>query len=444
MPELTQEKIDALKASKVIGIIGLGDMGLLYARRFSQAGWKVIGCDREDLYVSIKEKYSDEGFEILKNGHYVSRMADYIIYSVEAENIGKIVSLYGPSTKFGSIVGGQTSCKEPEIKAFEDNLPQDISIVSIHSLHGPKVDPTGQPLVLIRHRASDELFQFVDSLVSCLKSKHVYLSAEEHDRITADTQAVTHAAFLSMGVAWKQTDQYPWTTPKWIGGIENAKINISLRIFANKWHVYAGLAITNPSAHKQILQYSRSVTELFTLMIQGRKNELHDRLMTAKEYVFKHISDHDLLLDDNVLQKYSLNKEPPGGKQPNSHLSLLAIVDSWYKLGIVPYDHIICSTPLFRIFLGVTEYLFCTPGLLEECIEVAADNKEFRHDDLEFTIAAGNWSKIVSFGNYELYKKEFEETQRFFQPMLADANAVGNEMIKHILQRVRDKESQKI
>ena len=54
-------------------------------------------------------------------------------------------------------------------------------------------------------------------------------------------------------------------------GIENAKINISLRIFSNKWHVYAGLAITNPSAHDQVLQYSKSTTELFTLMIQGKR-----------------------------------------------------------------------------------------------------------------------------------------------------------------------------
>ena len=46
-------------------------------------------------------------------------------------------------------------------------------------------------------------------------------------------------------------NQYPWETPRWIGVFENAKINISLRIFSNKWHVYAGLAITNPSAHDQ-------------------------------------------------------------------------------------------------------------------------------------------------------------------------------------------------
>ncbi len=53
------------------------------------------------------------------------------------------------ATKQGAIVGGQTSCKAPEIAAFEKHIPEDVDIVSCHSLHGPYVDPRGQPLVRI-------------------------------------------------------------------------------------------------------------------------------------------------------------------------------------------------------------------------------------------------------------------------------------------------------
>lgn len=444
MTVLSDAEIAKLRETKKIGIIGLGDMGLLYARRFSEAGWNVCGCDREERYEELKESMASvlPEVEIYKNGFYVSRTADYIIYSVEAENIEKIVSLYGPATKVNAIVGGQTSCKSPEISSFEKHLPSDIEIVSVHSLHGPRVDTTGQPLVLIQHRASDKSFDFVESLMSCLRSKHVYLTYEEHDKITADTQAVTHAAFLSMGVAWHNSHQYPWETPKWTGGIENAKINISMRIFSNKWHVYAGLAITNPSAHKQITQYAISCEEIFTMMIQGKRDELFQRIMSAKQKVFGHLrKDHQLLLDDDLLQQYSLAKNPPGGHQRNSHLSLLSIVDSWSQLGIVPYDHIICSTPLFRIFLGVSEYLFCTPGLLEDCITVAIEDMTFRQDDLQFTMASREWANVVSYGDFNLYRAKFENTQAFFQHMFPEATKMGNEMIKTILQRVKDREA---
>ena len=251
----------------------------------------------------------------------------------------------------GAIVGGQTSCKAPEIAAFERHLPKDVEIVSCHSLHGPGVNPHGQPLVLIQHRASDTSFALVERILSCFGSKQVKLTAAAHDRITADTQAVTHAAFLSMGGAWAANKQFPWEIPRYVGGIENVKINITLRIYSNKWHVYAGLAILNPSAQKQIKQYAESVTELFKLMLGGHREELRERIEAARKAVFGHM-DHregegELLLEDELLNRFSLGEKPAQAERvKNNHLSLLAMVDCWWKLGIVPYDHMICSTPV--------------------------------------------------------------------------------------------------
>jgi len=51
------------------------------------------------------------------------------------------------ATKVGAIVAGQTSVKAPERIAFEQHLPEDVHIVSCHSMHGPTVPTKGQPLV---------------------------------------------------------------------------------------------------------------------------------------------------------------------------------------------------------------------------------------------------------------------------------------------------------
>lgn len=285
----------------------------------------------------------------------MSRISDWIIYSVEAELISRVVAEYGPSTKVGAIVGGQTSCKAPELAAFEKYLPEDVEIVSCHSLHGPAVDPRGQPLVIIQHRASQRSVDLCVEILSCLHSKVVFLSGERHDRITADTQAVTHAAFLSMGSAWAANNQFPWEINRYVGGIENVKINIMMRIYSNKWHVYAGLAILNPAAKQQIRQYAASVTELYKLMLGGHRQELADRIKSAGAAVFKLDTDeHNLLLSDDLLDRFSLSKGPKE-KTPNNHLSLLAIVDTWWKLGIVPYDHMICSTPVGGLATVATE-----------------------------------------------------------------------------------------
>lgn len=415
----------------------------------------------------------------MRNGHLVSRESDYIIYSVEAAVIGHVVKEYGPcmltstrvnavclvvlaltsmpATKMNAIVGGQTSCKAPEIAALEEHLPADVDIVPCHSLHGPNVDPKGQPLVrssrsdhqhshspilmqvLIKHRASDDSFTKVETVLRCLNSTHVYLTAREHDRITADTQAVTHAAFLSMGKAWHAMQQFPWEGARYVGGIENVKINLTMRIYSARWHVYAGLAILNPEARKQITQYARSTTELYKLMLEGKHEELRRRVYAARERVFGHEDSTKWapvpLLKDDLLDRFSLGKKPEEGKAlPNNHLSLLAMVDCWSALGIVPYDHMICSTPLFRLWLGVTESLFRHPERLDEAVKIAVEDNTFRSDDLEFTFAARGWAECVSLGHFDTWRERFLETQTFFEPRFTEANQIGNAMIKAVLE----------
>ncbi|KAI1399683.1 prephenate dehydrogenase [Hypoxylon fuscum] len=427
----------------IVGIIGMGDMGKMYARRLSDAGWRIMACDKEDQYDKLCEEFaSRSNIQILRNGHLVSRASDYIIYSVEAAAIDRVVAEYGPSTKLGAIVGGQTSCKDPEIKAFETHLPEDVDIVSCHSLHGPRVDTTDQPLVLIKHRASDDSFNKVETVLRCLHSKHVYLSAHDHDRITADTQAVTHAAFLSMGKAWHSMKQFPWEGARYVGGIENVKINLTMRIYSQKWHVYAGLAILNPEARKQIDQYAKSVTELYKLMLGGHLDELRARVLRAKDKVFGR--EHEPkwaalpLLQDSVLDQFSLgvvdsSKQP----LPNNHLSLLAMVDCWSALGIVPYDHMICSTPLFRLWLGVTEHLFRDPGRLDDALRIAVHDNTFRSDDLEFTFAARGWAECVGLGHFDTWRERFVVTQKFFEPRFPGAIDVGTAMVKAVLESTK-------
>ncbi|KAJ5273070.1 hypothetical protein N7478_008195 [Penicillium angulare] len=391
------------KENASIGIIGMGDMGKMYAQRLSDAGWRINACDRLENYESLQHEFaSKQGVTIFPNGHLVSRISDFILYSVEAGVIDRVVSEYGPCM-------------------FRTRLAQAKQTLG---------------LVIIQHRASDESVRFVEEILSSFGSKHVYLTGEMHDRITADTQAVTHAAFLSMGTAWQANQQFPWEMSRWVGGIENVKINITLRIYANKWHVYAGLAILNPAAKEQIRQYSESVTDLYKLMIGGHREELKRRVKAACASVFKEGTEgQDLLLKDEVLDRFSLSNRSREASPPNSHLSLLAIVDCWSKLGIVPYDHMICSTPLFRLWLGVTEYLFRNSELLEEALDTAIDDNTFRSDDLEFTFAARAWSDCVSFGDFESYRDRFERIAQYFAPRFPEAATLGNEMMKTILEK---------
>lgn len=165
-----------------------------------------------------------------------------------------------------------------------------------------------------------------------------------------------------MGEAWHCEGQYPWERARWVSGIEVVKVNIALRIYSAKWHVYAGLAILNPAAQVQIKQFARSCTELFKLMTGGHEKELSERVWAAREKVFGWKRDEDghdeerrpILLSDEMLDQFSLGtKDKSAPEEPNSHLSLLAMVDCWAKLGINPLEHLeVAGTPVFMLWIG--------------------------------------------------------------------------------------------
>ena len=131
-------------------------MGKLFAKTWADQGFEIIGCDKEENKEALLEEFQAyTTVRITTSGVEVSRLCDFILYSVETSRIHEVVAAYGPSTKFGAIVAGQTSVKAPEIAAFEKYLPKDVHIITLHSLHGPNVHPVGQKIVQIVHRCTD-------------------------------------------------------------------------------------------------------------------------------------------------------------------------------------------------------------------------------------------------------------------------------------------------
>jgi prephenate dehydrogenase (NADP+) len=415
-----------------IGIIGGGDMGRLYAREFSKAGYEVNICDLPGKKSILEQQLQGVKVNVLDDGIVVSRRSDLIIYSVEAENIRKAVEAYAASTKTNAIVAGQTSIKIPEIEAFEKFLPADVNIVTCHSLHGPSLSPRGQSLVLINHRSTKDAYARTYSAFEKLGSNIIEMSDyKQHDRVTADTQAVTHVGFESMGTAWKNAGFFPWENTAYLGGIDNVKILMTLRIYSGKSHIYAGLAIMNPYARQQVSQYAKSESELFKMMIQEDESNFRRRLADAADYVFSD-KGRQILLDDELMGEFGLGIISQEKRKPNSHLSLLAMVDAWHQMKVNPYDNLICQTPPFRLRLGIVEYLFRNKVMLEESINAALFDKGIRGDDLEFHSAVREWSSLIENSDMPGYKNQFEQAQKFFMDKIPEGKKKSEELIRRL------------
>ncbi|RRN76894.1 prephenate dehydrogenase, partial [Pseudoxanthomonas sp. SGD-10] len=374
-----------------IGIIGLGDMGKLYAVKFAEKGFQVFGCDLPEKQDSLTAELAPYGVRVLTDGKEVSKIADFLFYAVEAEKISEVVASCALYTKKNAIVTGMTSVKTPEIEAFERYLPKETSLIITHSLHGPAFPTKGQKLIVAPHRISSETYQLAFDVLSALESEIIELEDfHQHDRIMADTQALTHMGFESMGTAWKNAGYYPWENGAYTSGIDNVKILTTLRIYSYKSHVYAGLAILNPYAQEQISAYAKSESELFKMMIQEDEANFRARIYAARDFVF-HGQKNLMLFDDAIMREFSIGDNVTKAKS-NSHLSLLAMVDAWHFLKVNPYENLIGQTPPFKLRLGIVEYLFKNDELLEDTIRTALYDKSIRGDDLEFHTAVREWA----------------------------------------------------
>jgi prephenate dehydrogenase (NADP+) len=79
--------------------------------------------------------------------------------------------------------------------------------------------------------------------------------------------------------------------------------------------------------------------------------------------------------------------------------------------------------------LGIAEYLFRNPSLLEESLQAALYNKGIRGDDLEFHTAVREWETIIRNGDTNGYKNQFNETKDFFKDRLKEGREKSRDLL---------------
>lgn len=417
-----------------VGIIGLGDMGKLYARTFAQAGLKVLGSDLPERSAALDAELGPLGIEIIP-AEQVAARAELVIFSVPARRIDEVIRDLGPRVRPDAIVGGQTAAKGAEVAALQAYLPESCAIVTCHSLHGPSLSTEGQTLLLLRHRASDAQFERAREVYSRLGSRIVEVaSAEAHDRLMADVQAVTHVSFEAMGTAWSRAGIRPWDGGAYASGLDRVKWLMTARIFAGKSHVYGELAILNSYSVAQVNQYAASVRELHEQIIQGDEAGYRARVLRARDTLLRERESSPWLLDPSRLQELAESSCVPGAstRAPNSQLSLLAMFDAWERLGIRPFDHLLAQTPPYRLRVGIAESLFRDDALLEESIRAALSGS-VSADDAQFARAVEEWAAAIAAGDFNAYAALFEEARAHFAPQLGQAISESNAMIRMLL-----------
>ncbi|HLD19417.1 MAG TPA: NAD(P)-binding domain-containing protein [Candidatus Nanoarchaeia archaeon] len=382
-----------------LAVIGGGVMGSYSARELAPFVDRVLIYDKKPLTLG----FDIPNIEIVGSPRDAVLNADFVLVCVPTENAPAAMYQFLPYCKDGAIIGGQTSRKAPEKKAFDTFMatkhPQtNLHYFSIHTMCNPSAtNPASSILALVRGGAPDGIYQIARDFYSHLPGKiSEFDSIEEHDRRVANTQVNTSRTMLTIASSFEEARCFPWLNGTYGGGVDAMKFALAMRAASFEPHVYKGIQFGNPEG-KQIVEHSMEVEqELFRLVLGRKEQQYRDRVMDAIEKIFKHSP-------GPILSKETVAAFARGQTKPNSHYSLVNYLVAEAESGRDLFGDIKATTPMHTGLICLVDFLFNDPVLLAQSIRAPFVNSEVRIDDLVFHDQFQAWSTAIVFESGELY-----------------------------------------
>ncbi|KAJ1506327.1 prephenate dehydrogenase (NADP(+)) [Coelomomyces lativittatus] len=355
----------------------MGAMGQFCARQFYESGWTSINvCDVPENYQRLKGRFPQ--YNVCHDGHIVHQISDYILYCVNSASVSQLIQNYAPSMKPGTTVGGQTSTKSLEIKAFEAFCPRDVNIVTCHSFHGPDVESTKYPLVVIRQRSSDDAFENACKLFKSLHPTPIFMSLRKHELLTAHVQILLHTCLLARTWSQMQSIKNPFSSDT------DLFILPLFRMLKQPWYIYGEMAMSHPFA---ALVFSKLIDFLS--------------------------SDNSTSADFSVQRTFSIS---------SNILVPTFLPECIYGIvRIAPHSVAKCQTPLYR-YIDTLVRRYIGSKNLKKGVTIEPN----------FLNSFELWVNIILTKNTQKYKSMFEEMKILAKPYMDTAEYAWKKNMKFI------------
>lgn len=196
----------AAKAEKLsVGIVGFGTFGRFLAARLVKAGHDVSATSRTDY----SRQAGELGVRFLSDADdFCEQHPDVVVLATSILSAGAVLrSLPAQRLKRSTLFVDVLSVKEYPKRAMLASLPKDFDVLCTHPMFGPdsgRGSWSGLPLVFdkvrvgrsaSRQRRAEAFLKFFEK-EGC---RMVEMSCEEHDRLAAGTQFVTHTVGRVLG-----------------------------------------------------------------------------------------------------------------------------------------------------------------------------------------------------------------------------------------------------
>jgi prephenate dehydrogenase len=231
------------------GIIGgTGKMGQLFVPVFERAGYEVLVSGR-----STKLTAAD-----------LAQQCDLVIVSVPIRETVKVIEQIAPLLARNQLLCDFTSLK---VKPLEAMLKSKANVVGLHPMFGPTVSSIkSQTIIVCPARVEEHL---LDRLVTIFRSEGArctLTTPEEHDRMMAVVQGLTHYVTLCMADSIRRLGLDIAATKEFTSPVYQIELSLVGRLLSQDPDLYADILIENPYVPEVLEACKSSAGDLATIV----------------------------------------------------------------------------------------------------------------------------------------------------------------------------------
>ncbi len=237
---------------KILIIGGTGAFGMRYAKLFSQHGFDVAITGRDEKKGRKKAEENELKFIPMENGLSDS---DVVIVSVPISKAPSLISDLRGKCKKDALLMDFTSVKTHVAKELEK--AECAEACSCHPMHGPRVSSLeGQTIIFIPIKTGKKYAE-IRKFFEERKARIVESTADEHDRMLAVVQSLTHFMYLSFSSTLRAKEIGIGVSRKFATSLYDISLDLVYRIVGQNPHIYSQIQVQNPYSSEMEQEFAR-------------------------------------------------------------------------------------------------------------------------------------------------------------------------------------------
>ncbi|HTY14340.1 MAG TPA: prephenate dehydrogenase/arogenate dehydrogenase family protein [Methanoregulaceae archaeon] len=250
------------------GIIGgTGKMGNLFLGVFKRAGYEVLVSGRKTRETNLD----------------IAKESDLVVITVPIRETREVIREIAPYLGPGQVVCDLTSLK---VFPVEEMLKSEAEVIGFHPMFGPSVPSLRkQTIIVTPARCSKETVDRLTGVFTREGALITITTPEDHDRMMAIVQGLTHFVTIAMAETMRRTGIRPEDTVPFMSPVYQIETGIVGRLLSQDARLYADMLCLNPYVPAVIGTCREAIGETGTAVISGDADEF-ERIFGADAKFF--------------------------------------------------------------------------------------------------------------------------------------------------------------